>query len=54
MGGKNTASSSVEHVVEVTVKSRLFLVTSVTPISTLKSRRVGMRSVTDALKWSNS
>ena len=37
MGGKNTAISSVEHVVvEVTVKRRLFLVTSVTPISTLK------------------
>ena len=28
MGGKNTASSSVEHVVKVTVKRRLFLVTS--------------------------
>ena len=37
MGGKNsfkhTASSSVERVVEVTAKRRLFLVTSVTPIS---------------------
>ena len=33
----NTASSSVEHVVQVTeTKRRLFLVTSVTPISTLK------------------
>ena len=39
MGGENTATScfkSVEHVVEVTAKRRLFLVTSVTPISTLK------------------
>ena len=34
MGGKNTSNGSVEHVVEVTVKRRLFLVT--TPISTLK------------------
>ena len=33
---KNTASSSVEHEVEVTAKRRLFLVTSVTPISVLK------------------
>ena len=32
----HTASSSVEHVVEVTAKRLLFLVTSVTPISTLK------------------
>ena len=36
MGGKNTASTSVEHVVEVTAKRRLFLVTSGTPIFTLK------------------
>ena len=36
MGGKNTASSSVEHVVQVKIKRLLFLVTSVTPISTLK------------------
>ena len=42
MGGENTAVTttnlveSVEHVVEVTAKGRLFLVTSVTPISTLK------------------
>ena len=39
-GGKNntfmhTASSSVEHVVEVTAKRQLFLVTSVTPICRL-------------------
>ena len=31
-GWKNTASSSVEHVVEVTAKRRLFFVTSVTDI----------------------
>ena len=39
MGGENTAASSfksVEHVVEVKAKRRLFLVTPVTPISTLK------------------
>ena len=41
MGGENTATinsyfNSVEHVVEVTAKRRLFLVTSVTPMSTLK------------------
>ena len=38
MGGENTATSfkSVEHVVEATAKRRLFLVTSVTPISTIK------------------
>ena len=43
MGGENTAAvtttsyfESVEHVVEVTAKSRLILVTSVTPIPTLK------------------
>ena len=37
MGGANTAVTSVEHVVEVTAKKRrLFSVTSVTPISTLK------------------
>ena len=34
IGGKNTASSSVEHVVQVKIKRLLFLVTSVTPIST--------------------
>ena len=40
MGEENTTMrrsfNSVEHVVEVTAKRRLFLVTSVTPISTLK------------------
>ena len=40
MGGKNsfkhTASSSVDHMVQVTVKRRLFLTTSVIPISRLK------------------
>ena len=42
MGGENTAVTttssfkSVEHVIEVTAKRRLFLVTSVTPIPTLK------------------
>ena len=46
MGGKNTASSSVEHKVEVTVKRRLFLVTSVTPISTLKLVQSRRRPVT--------
>ena len=40
MGGKSTAISSVEHVVEVAVKRRLFLVTSVTPISTLKKSSI--------------
>ena len=40
MGGENKATKSyfksVEHVVEVTAKRRLLLVTSVTPIPTLK------------------
>ena len=43
MGEENTAVTAVrscftgmEHVVEVTAKRRLFLVTSVTPISTQK------------------
>ena len=44
MGGKSsfkhTASSSVEHVVEVTAKRRLFLVTSVTSIFQTKSSTV--------------
>ena len=33
---RHTASSSVTHVVEVTAKRRLLLITSVTPISSLK------------------
>ena len=37
---KHTASSSVEHVVEVTAKGRLFLVTSVTPIFHTKNSTV--------------
>ena len=40
MGGESTTTTSyfkrVEHVVEVTAKRGLFLVTSVTPIPTLK------------------
>ena len=40
MGEENTTMrrsfNSVEHVVEVTAKRRLFLVMSVTPMSTLK------------------
>ena len=40
MGGENTAPTSdfksVEHVAGVTAKRRLFLVTSVTPIPTLR------------------
>ena len=44
MGGEHTATTSsfksVEQVVEVTAKRRLFLVTSVTPISTLKMVKV--------------
>ena len=49
MGGENTATSyfkSVEHVVEVTTKRRLFLVTSVTPISTQTMVVSGRRPVT--------
>ena len=51
MGGENTATrsssfKSVEHVVEVTAKRRLFQVTSVTPISTLKVGEFGPVSYT--------
>ena len=54
MGGKNTASNSVEHVVEVTVKRRLFLVTIITPISTLKliwSRRRPVKGLSVSGAW---
>ena len=54
MGGENTANTyevcsrfkSGGHVVEVTAKIRLFLVTSITPVSTQKMVESGRRHVT--------